>query len=58
MGKSGDSSAVVDTDCEVLGVTGSRVVDAGVFPILPPGHPQSTIYAVAEKISAAILAGN
>lgn len=28
------------------------------FPILPPGHPQSTIYALAEKISEKILQGS
>ena len=43
MGKSTDSSAVIDSSARVFGVTGLRVVDASSFPILPPGHPQSTI---------------
>jgi choline dehydrogenase len=34
-----------------------RVVDASAFPLLPPGHPQATVYALAEKIAADILRG-
>jgi choline dehydrogenase len=48
--------AVIDNNAKVFGVNGLRVVDASSFPILPPGHPQSTIYALAEKIAAGILA--
>ncbi|KAI1127336.1 choline dehydrogenase [Nemania abortiva] len=51
MGKLEDPEAVVDTNASVIGVTGLRVVDASSFAILPPGHPQSTVYAFAEKIS-------
>ncbi|TVY83212.1 Versicolorin B synthase [Lachnellula suecica] len=58
MGKSTDSLAVVDNHAKVFGVTGLRVVDASTFPLLPPGHPQGTVYALAEKIAADILAGN
>ncbi|KAK8109464.1 hypothetical protein PG999_007601 [Apiospora kogelbergensis] len=43
MGKSGDGQAVVDSKGRVFGVEGLRVVDASVFPLLPPGHPQATI---------------
>ncbi|QDS73883.1 hypothetical protein FKW77_007045 [Venturia effusa] len=55
MGKSDDNMAVVDSRARVFGVTGLRVVDASSFAILPPGHPQSTVYALAEKIAADIL---
>lgn len=55
MGKEGDPNAVVDSKARVFGVKGLRVVDASSFAFLPPGHPQSTIYALAEKISADIL---
>ncbi|KAJ5334398.1 Glucose-methanol-choline oxidoreductase [Penicillium brevicompactum] len=41
----------------VFGVTGLRVVDASSFPVLPPGHPQSTVYMLAEKIAADIISG-
>jgi choline dehydrogenase len=40
---------------QVFGVKGLRVVDASSLALLPPGHPQSTIYALAEKISEDIL---
>lgn len=43
MGKSNDSSAVVDSMARVIGVKSLRVVDASAFPLLPPGHPQATI---------------
>ncbi|BCR91285.1 GMC family oxidoreductase [Aspergillus chevalieri] len=55
MGKKGDGMAVVDSSARVYGVQGVRVVDASSFPLLPPGHPQSTVYALAEKIADAIL---
>lgn len=55
MGKEGDDMAVIDNEAKVFGVQGLRVVDASSFPILPPGHPQSTIYALAEKIADGII---
>ncbi|KAL8917610.1 MAG: hypothetical protein Q9172_005773 [Xanthocarpia lactea] len=55
MGRANDTSAVVDTQGRVYGVSGLRVVDASSFPILPPGHPQATVYALAEKIACDIL---
>ncbi|KAI1325294.1 putative glucose-methanol-choline oxidoreductase [Xylariaceae sp. FL0255] len=54
MGKASDPMAVVDTQGLVYGVKGLRVVDASIFPLLPPGHPQSTVYALAEKIACDI----
>lgn len=55
MGNSNDSMAVLDSQARVFGTQNLRVVDASSFPFLPPGHPQSTIYALAEKIAADIL---
>ena len=43
MGRKNDSNAVVDTQGRVYGVRGLRVVDASIFPLLPPGHPQATV---------------
>ena len=43
MGGKNDSNAVVDTTGRVYGVQSLRVVDASIFPLLPPGHPQSTV---------------
>ncbi|KAJ5155258.1 hypothetical protein N7492_008061 [Penicillium capsulatum] len=55
MGSLDDRMAVVDSQARVYGVEGLRVVDASAFPFLPPGHPQSTVYMLAEKISNVIL---
>ncbi|KAJ6097566.1 hypothetical protein N7499_001940 [Penicillium canescens] len=55
MGTLEDKMAVVDSQARVYGVQGLRVVDASAFPFLPPGHPQSTVYMLAEKIAAAII---
>ncbi|KAI9776828.1 MAG: hypothetical protein M1816_005079 [Peltula sp. TS41687] len=57
MGMVNDSMAVLDSKARVYGVQGLRVVDASAFPVLPPGHPMATVYALAEKIADAILKG-
>lgn len=54
MGNSNDTMAVVDSKARVYGTKGLRVVDASAFPFLTPGHPQSGIYMLAEKIADAI----
>lgn len=43
MGGINDPKAVVDTRARVIGVEGLRVVDASAIPLLPPGHPMSTV---------------
>jgi choline dehydrogenase len=55
MGKQDDPLAVLDSAARVYGVNNLRVVDASSFPFLVLGHPQSTIYALAEKIADEIL---
>lgn len=57
MGVDTDKMAVVDSKAKVFGVKGLRVVDTSAFPLLPPGHPQSTIYMLAEKVADDILKG-
>ncbi|CAG9972530.1 unnamed protein product [Clonostachys byssicola] len=57
MGPSTNEMAVVDTSAKVHGVEALRVVDASIFPVLPPGTPSQTIYALAEKIADDILNG-
>ena len=54
MGKSNDSNSVIDSRARVYGVQNLRVVDASSFPFLTPGHPQSVVYALAEKIASDI----
>jgi len=55
MGKATDIMAVIDSSMRVHGIHRLRVVDASSFPFLPPGHPQATVYALAEKIARDIL---
>lgn len=55
MGTSEDPTAVVDSAGRVFGTQALRVVDASSFALLPPGHPQSTVYMLAEKIAEGIL---
>ena len=51
MGKREDKRAVVDSSARVFGVKGLRVVDNSASPFAVPGHPQSTVYMLAEKIA-------
>jgi choline dehydrogenase len=55
MGKKEDKMAVIDSKGLVFGVQKLRVVDASGIPFLPPGHPMSTVYALAEKMADVIL---
>ncbi|KAL2846198.1 GMC oxidoreductase [Aspergillus pseudoustus] len=55
MGTADDPEAVVDSRARVFGVNHLRVVDASAIPFLPPGHPQSTCYMLAEKIAYDII---
>ncbi|KZS95155.1 aryl-alcohol oxidase-like protein [Sistotremastrum niveocremeum HHB9708] len=52
--KGGDG--VVDNTLKVVGVSGLRVVDNSVFPFIIEGHPEATIYALAERASDYIKA--
>ena len=49
---------VVDTSLCVYGVRGLRVVDASVLPVPLSGHPQATLYALAEQAAEIILQDN
>lgn len=51
MGLANDTQAVVDSKALVIGVDALWVVDASALPFLPPGHPQSTLYALADKVA-------
>ncbi|GAW25109.1 putative GMC oxidoreductase [Rosellinia necatrix] len=43
------AGGVVDTNLRVYGTRNLRVVDASILPLIPGGHIQSAIYAIAEK---------
>lgn len=43
------NGGVVDYSLKVHGVSGLRVVDASIFPVIPDAHIQATTYMVAEK---------
>lgn len=41
---------VVDSNLKVWGTQNLRVVDAGIFPLIPASHLQAVAYAVSEKV--------
>ncbi|KAI4160593.1 MAG: hypothetical protein LQ342_005614 [Letrouitia transgressa] len=57
MGRRNDFRAVVDGHGRVYGVQNLRVVDLSAVPFVPPGHPQATVYMLAEKIAEDIRKG-
>ncbi|KAJ2971556.1 hypothetical protein NUW58_g9383 [Xylaria curta] len=52
------AGGVVDTGLRVYGTRNLRVVDASILPLIPGGHIQSAIYAVAEKAADIIKLDN
>ncbi|GKT61503.1 GMC oxidoreductase [Colletotrichum tofieldiae] len=51
-----EEGGVVDTSLKVYGISGLRVVDASIMPLVPATHIMTTVYAVAEK-AADIIRG-
>ncbi|KAF3803226.1 Dehydrogenase xptC [Colletotrichum gloeosporioides] len=51
-----DLGGVVDSELMVYGTCNLRIVDAGIMPMIPGGHIQAAVYAVAEKAADIIKA--
>ena len=51
-----DAGAVVDLELRVRGITGLRVADASVMPVITNAHPAATVLAIAER-AADLIAG-
>ena len=51
-----DAGAVVDMELRVHGVTGLRIADASVMPVITNAHPNATVLAIGER--AADLVGS
>ena len=51
MGRDGDDSAALDSQCRVKGVDGLRVVDAAAVPELVSGHTMAPTILVAERVA-------
>ena len=56
IGPGTDQGAVVDPELRVHGITGLRVADASVMPLVPNAHPNATVLAIAER-AADLIAG-
>jgi choline dehydrogenase len=54
MGPDADAGAVVDLQLRVRGITGLRVADASVIPVIPNAPLNATVLAIAEKAARLI----
>jgi choline dehydrogenase-like flavoprotein len=57
MGIDSDPMAVTDGNLRVRGVTGLRVIDASVMPMITSGNTNSPTIMIAEKGASLIAAG-
>lgn len=56
IGAGNDPLVVLDTQFQIRGVSGLRVVDASVFPRIPGTYIALPIYMVAEKAADVVIA--
>jgi choline dehydrogenase len=58
MGRDDDPMAVVDSRLRVKGISGLRIVDAGVMPSITSGNTNAPTLMIAEKASRMIISDN
>lgn len=46
-----EKGGVVDSSLSVYGISGLRVADCSIIPMLPAAHTTTTAYAIGEKVS-------
>lgn len=56
MGDVADPTAVVDSECRVIGIEGLRVVDASIMPCVPSANTNLPTIMIAEKAADLIRA--
>ncbi len=56
MGRDEDAMAVLDPQLRVRGVSGLRVVDGSIMPLITSGNPNSPIIMIADKAAQMIRA--
>lgn len=49
MGKAGDRDAVLDSELQVIGIEGLRVIDASAMPFIPSGNTNAPTMALASR---------
>ena len=50
-----DDEGVVNSQLEVYGVSGLRVIDASIMPVFIDQHPSAAVYMIAEKGAQMII---
>ena len=56
MGAESDPGAVTDSHARVYGVSGLRVCDASIMPMVPCANTNLPTIMIGEKVAATILA--
>jgi choline dehydrogenase len=51
-GPDADPMAVVDAELRVRGVSGLRIADAGVMPVITSGNTNAPTLMIAERLAA------